>query len=192
MNKGNKIDQIVMVLCTNTLDQPDAYVAVTSVNDHDYHLGMHFDLAIAYAQKSGFKGPFSCYDQTEMSNLIKAVKLYQELVSKENYAILLEFNYGWDFINSEDIELMTQHEALVEVHDLCRDRVDWVGYDVDELKVVRIDHSEYLDEVDSYTEYLRKTESVNNNADNNTLGQCIIPSFIKMARNLLSINKLTN
>lgn len=55
----------LIVICSNTTGEPDAFLTSIAVTESDYALGLHYEKAVAAAEAAGYQEPFVCVDRNE-------------------------------------------------------------------------------------------------------------------------------
>lgn len=67
---------LVAVACRNASGEADLPVFEIKVSQHDYDLGLHYDLAEANAEAAGYERPFVCFDEAEQPAVKRAVAVF--------------------------------------------------------------------------------------------------------------------
>ena len=67
----------IAVACRDTNGSSTVYIASVHINQNQYDLGIHYDIAEQLAQDAGYDGPFICFDNTEHKAIIQAAEILQ-------------------------------------------------------------------------------------------------------------------
>ena len=65
------MNMTVAVACTNATGCSDFFVTQVSVSQEQYEDGIHYDFAKEKAMDKGYEGPFICYDNYEIVNILR-------------------------------------------------------------------------------------------------------------------------
>jgi len=68
------IEMKIAVACRNASGMPDMPVFTVAVTREECELGSHYDKAEALAEGAGYEAPFICFDDSEQSCIVSAVR----------------------------------------------------------------------------------------------------------------------
>ena len=67
------INMTVAVACLNAAGCSDFFVTQVNVSQEQYEEGIHYDVAKEKAEENGYEGPFVCYDNYEIVNILRVM-----------------------------------------------------------------------------------------------------------------------
>ncbi|KXU38339.1 hypothetical protein AXE65_01880 [Ventosimonas gracilis] len=72
--RDGTIETKIAVACRNASGMPDMPVFTVTATRKECELGVHYDKAEAQAEAAGYEAPFVCFDASEQSCIVFAVR----------------------------------------------------------------------------------------------------------------------